>query len=167
MQSLSLTVPLGGAVNRQALAGACRELAASLARELRLKVLVYRELSLEADTDAGPVNIVNVFTGHRAPSALDLNLQKMVSRLRVTTPVESLTVTVTGLARAPVAQTTLFGGKDPLREVRLRRVLDAVNRRHTLIPASSLGTTRREKMLCFYDPLRQEENPLEIAGGKN
>jgi hypothetical protein len=166
LQSLSLTVTLNGAVNRQALADACREMAASLSRELQLKFLIYREVSLQADTDAGPVNLVSVFTGHRALSALDFNLQRMVSRLRVTAPVQSLTVTVTGLARAPFAQTTLFRNKDPLREVRLRRVLEAVNRRHNMIiRASALETARREKMLCFYDPLRREGTHLEITSG--
>ncbi|MEW6182097.1 MAG: hypothetical protein AB1500_02810 [Bacillota bacterium] len=165
-KSLSQLLPLGGATDRQTLAAACRELADSLAAELKSKGLVYQEVSLAADTEDGAVKTAGRFTRSQVPVNLRLHLNRMASRLRIHAPVESLTVTVAGLARASVEQLNLFDGRDPLREERVHRVLDEINRSHALTSASSFETDRRERMLTFYDPYRQEEKAVEVTGRK-
>jgi hypothetical protein len=156
---------LDGAVDRQVLAAACDESAVRLSRELERNALAYREIALEAGTEDGPVDTVKQFGRHQAPANLRLHLDRLLTGLRITAPVESLTVTVGGLEPAPAAQMSLFDGKDPLREERLRRVCAVVNRKHELIRASSVQVDRREKMFSFHDPFRRAGTAGERTQG--
>lgn len=154
MRSLSYKMPLGGAVNRRALAEGCRESAVLLARELGSRQLVYQEVSLEADTEEGMVSAVDRFARTQVPANLHLHLERLAFRLHIPAPVENLTVRVTGLAPALAAQITLFDARDPLRAERLERVCAAVNHKHVLTSIRASGVERREKMFSFYDPWR-------------
>lgn len=165
VRSLSHQIRLDGAVDRQVLAAACYKSAVCLSRELERNALAYREIALEAGTEDGPVNTVKQFCRHQAPANLRLHLDRLLTCLRITAPVESLTVAVGGLEPALAAQMSLFDGKDPLREGILRRVCAVVNRKHELTRASSVQVDRREKMLSFYDPFRREAKSNEIASG--
>ncbi|MEW6447409.1 MAG: hypothetical protein AB1426_04890 [Bacillota bacterium] len=153
-QSLSVRASLGGIVERQALVSACRELAASLVRELEDGGLVYREIFVAAETEEGTVSVAGRFARRQAPANLHLHLERLVSRLCVPAPVEEITVAAAGLARAAAEQLTLFDGTDPLRESRLQRVCEEVSRKYALVRAAAVEVDRRERMLSFYDPFR-------------
>ena len=154
-RSLSVRAVLGGVVTWEALLSACRELAAKLAHRLRERCLVYQEVTLAVETEEGTVSAANRFARYQVPANLCLHLQRLISRLCVPAPVEGLTVTVGGLTRAVAEQLALFGGRDPLREQRREKVCAAIGRKYALNWAGVLGVDRRERMLSFYDPLRQ------------
>ncbi|MEW6574216.1 MAG: hypothetical protein AB1374_11350 [Bacillota bacterium] len=153
-QSLSVRKVLGGIVEQEALVNACRELAASLARELGDRGLVYQEVLLEVETEDGTLSAAGRFARHQSAANLHIHLERMVSRLCVPAPAEGLVVAAAGLARGAAEQLTLFDGRDPLREFRLQRAREEVNRKYALIQPAALGVDRRERMLSFYDPFR-------------
>lgn len=156
MQSLSQSVLLEGAASREALLHACRRLAAVLSEKMAARELVWQEISVKIWTESGAVTGVTRLASHRRPDSIYVNLENLISRLEVPAPVESLTVSVSGLAPAQAEQLRLFDSC-PDRQPGLINVMREVNRLYpcALVWASSIGVERREKMLAFYDPVRQ------------
>lgn len=151
---LSRRISLGGAATRDALAAACRRLAEALARELEEKWLVYREVALEAFTEDGRAREEMRFARPVPHASLALHAGRLLSRLKLTAPVESLVLTVDGLAPAACEQTTIFQLDRRNKEARLERALAALSGKYPVTPASVLEADRRERMLAFYDPFR-------------
>lgn len=165
MQSLSQSALLEGTVSREALLHACRRLAAVLSEKMAGRGLVWQEIRVEIRTEKGIVSGATKLAGHRKPDSIYVNLENLIFRLNIPAPVETLTVTVSGLTPAEVEQLRLFDLR-PDRRPGLINVMREVNRLYprALIPASGIETDRREKMLAFYDPLRQARSLAPAPG---
>jgi hypothetical protein len=155
-EPLTRAASLAGASTRPEILEACRQIAASLGKELRERGLAYQEVSLKAETERGTVAASRRFARHQLPDSLPLHLLRLAEKLPARAPVEQLTATVAGLSRASWEQPSLFGRRNPLREVRVQRALEEVNRKHRVFTAGALGAAWRERMLSFYDPFRWE-----------
>lgn len=151
---LSRRIFLGGITDALALTAACRELAASLISKLEEKWLVYRDVALEAFTENGVAKEEMHFARPVPPASLILHAERLLARLRLTAPVESLVLTVDGLTPAACEQTTIFQLDRRNKEARLKQALAALSAKHRTILASATEVDRREKMLAFYDPFR-------------
>lgn len=153
---LSQSVPLEGTASRDALFSACRLLASALAEKMAGENIVWQEISVDIQTETGTANGTARLAGCRRPDALYVNLENLISRLKLPAPVETLTVTVRGLAPARAEQLRLFDSR-PDRRPGLTRAVEETDRLYprSLVRASGMEVERRERMLAFYDPLRQ------------
>lgn len=156
-ERLQQGVNLDGVTSSQAVLQACRRLSASLAEKIISRGLAWQEITVTLETETEVVTRTRRLARHQSPANLYLHASYLVRQMNIPSPVTGLTLTVTGLTPPPAEQLSLFANRHPGREHRLRQAVEEANRRYpcSFIQAGILEADRRERMLSFYDPLRQ------------
>lgn len=167
MEPFTADIYLGNADSLESLLHACRRLSKCMSSWLEERRLVWQHLTVRLDLEGNSLCVSQKFPRTQTPKNLCFHLERIIRSIRVTSPVEKITVTLDWLSQAPASQLTIFNGQDSEKEGRLREALAAASRVRSgaVVPASALTPTRRELMFAFYDPWRWPARGPKNSGG--
>lgn len=172
MDELNQRLVVEGISNWEALSLAIREVTLPLVQKLDASGWAYRKLQVQLELEEAALEGRRNYSRPRVAANLEGDALALARRLEITGPIGALTVSARDLVSAPAAQMQLFNQAgwpgQPERQGRLARAWDNLCHRYPdLILVSPPVSSRRERMLAFYDPWRQERpgNPAKATPG--
>ncbi|MGB9868124.1 MAG: hypothetical protein ACPLPR_09540 [Bacillota bacterium] len=150
MDNLNLLKRVDGEVDRlEQLCFVLRGIASEAEERLRKAGCSYRELTLCLGLSSGNcVTRTRKFREAKGPESVGLILRLMVEELKLPCGVTEISVRISGLSALNPVQLTL-DQPAPLK----RRSLESIVGMKGVLTANQL-VSRRERMLCYWDPLR-------------